>query len=246
MSQDQDTESSQSLSAAPHHIPRMSPQLADQIRQWHERSYLSARLEGARTQRIEYLGRTIVVPPQVMPVTKVASLLGGAVLAEVQHGDVVLDMGTGSGVNAILAASKATRVLAVDVSEEAIAAARANVQRNRVEAVVEIRRSDVFSDVEGVFDLIIFDPPFRWFAPRDILESATTDEDYRTMTSFFATAKEHLSGKGRMLIFFGTSGDLDYLRELFHRYGFTAEVLRQGSIVRDQIRVNYFTFRVTS
>ncbi|HUY24420.1 MAG TPA: methyltransferase [Candidatus Saccharimonadales bacterium] len=180
-----------------------------------------------------------------MPVTKVASLLGEAVLAEVQPGDLVLDMGTGSGVNAILAASKAARVLAVDVSGEAIAAAGANVRRNGLDAVVEVRRSDVFSDVEGVFDLIIFDPPFRWFAPRDILESATTDEDYRTMTRFFATAKQHLSGKGRMLIFFGTSGDLDYLRELFDRHGFTAEVLRQGSIVRDQIRVDYFTFLVT-
>jgi release factor glutamine methyltransferase len=180
-----------------------------------------------------------------MPVTRVARLLGEAVLAEVQAGDLVLDMGTGSGGNAILAASKATRVLAVDVSEEALAAARANVQRNGVQAVVEIRRSDVFSDVEGVFDLIIFDPPFRWFAPRDSLEAATTDEDYGTMTSFFATAKEQLSARGRMLIFFGTSGDLDYLRELFDRYGFTEEVLRQGSIVRDGIQVDYFTFRVT-
>jgi release factor glutamine methyltransferase len=180
-----------------------------------------------------------------MPVTKVASLLGEAVLAEVQPGDVVLDIGTGSGVNAILAASRAARVLAVDVSEEAIAAARANVQTNRVQAVVELRRSDVFSDVEGIFDLIIFDPPFRWFAPGDILEAATTNEGYRAMTSFFATVKEHLSGKGRMLIFSGTSGDLDYLRELFEHYGYTAEVLRQGSIARDQIQVDYFTFRVT-
>jgi release factor glutamine methyltransferase len=65
------------------------------------------------------------------------------------------------------------------------------------------------------------------------------------MTSVFATAKEYLSTRDRMLIFFGTSGDLEYLRELFDRYGFTAEVLRQGSIVRDGIQVDYFTFRVT-
>jgi release factor glutamine methyltransferase len=97
----------------------MSPQRAEQIRQWHERSYLAARRDGACEQTVDYLGRTVVVPPEVMPATRVARLLGEAVLAEVQAGDLVLDMGTGSGVNAILAASKATRVLAVDVSEEA-------------------------------------------------------------------------------------------------------------------------------
>ncbi|WP_220449879.1 hypothetical protein [Nonomuraea longispora] len=41
---------------------------------------------------------------------------------------------------------------------------------------VEIRHSDVFSDVDGLFDLIVFDPPFRWFAARDLFEAATTDE----------------------------------------------------------------------
>jgi len=223
----------------------MSRQAAERVREWHERSYLLARREGAREQTFEYLGRTIVVPPQVMPVTGVASLLGEAVLTEVRDGDVVLDMGTGSGVNAILAASKAARVLAVDVSEPAVAAARANVQRNHVGEVVEIRSSDLFSDIEGVFDLIIFDPPFRWFAPRDVLEAATTDEDYRTMTSFFATAREHLSAADRMLIFFGTSGDLAYLHELFDRYRFRAQVLRQRPLVRDGTQVEYFTFRVT-
>jgi release factor glutamine methyltransferase len=223
----------------------MSTEAAERIRQWHERSYQDAKRAGAREQTFDYLGRSIVVPPQVQPITGVASLLGEAVLAEVREGDLVLDMGTGSGVNAILAASRAAHVMAVDVSEEAIAATRNNVQRNGVEQVVEVRRSDVFSDVEGVFDLIIFDPPFRWFAPRDVLEATTTDEDYRAMTSFFAQAKEHLSKMGRMLIFFGTSGDLEYLRQLFDRYGFTAEVLGRRSLVRDNLQVDYFTFRVT-
>jgi release factor glutamine methyltransferase len=41
-----------------------------------------------------------------MPVTPVSHLLGEAVLAHVRDGDRVLDMGTGSGVNAVLAAAR--------------------------------------------------------------------------------------------------------------------------------------------
>ena len=36
--------------------------------------------------------------------------------------------------------------------------------------------ADVFDGVEGDFDLIVFDPPFRWFKPRDLLEAGSTDE----------------------------------------------------------------------
>jgi release factor glutamine methyltransferase len=51
-----------------------------------------------------------------MPITGASHLLGQAVLADVRESDRVLDMGTGSGDNAILAASKANDVVAVDIN----------------------------------------------------------------------------------------------------------------------------------
>jgi release factor glutamine methyltransferase len=67
-------------------------------------------------------------------------------------------------------------VVAVDVHPAAIEAARANAERNGVAERVEVRYSNVFSEVDGAFDLIVFDPPFRWFRPRDLTETAITDE----------------------------------------------------------------------
>jgi release factor glutamine methyltransferase len=224
------------------HRPRVSAEYAEQIRRWHERAYHAAVEEGRGGQVFEYLGRTIKVPADVQPITGMSHLLGQAVLDEVRAGDRVLDMGTGSGVNAILAASRAASVLAVDISECAVAAARANAAANGVE--VEIRRSDVFDAVDGVFDLIVFDPPFRWFAPRSVLEAATTDENYGALTRFFAEVPEHLAPGGRILLFFGTSGDIAYVRELIADY--ETEVVATERLTRDGWDVDYFTFRLTA
>ena len=73
----------------------------------------------------------------------------------------LLDMGTGSGVSGILAARKGALVVAVDVNPMAVACARQNAKRNGVADKMTFAVADVFEGVEGDFDLIVFDPPFR-------------------------------------------------------------------------------------
>jgi release factor glutamine methyltransferase len=222
------------------HQPTMPPEHVARIERWHESAYRSAQIDTDQT--FDYLGRTFGVPPHVHPITPVSHLLGQAVLDEVTTTDRVLDMGTGCGVNAILAASRSTDVTAVDTNPHALAAAKANAERNGVADRVHVHHSDVFSDVSGVFDLIVFDPPFRWFTPRDHLETASTDPGYRALNTFFAAAGDHLADNGRMLIFFGTSGDLDHLRAQADAAGFTAKTIATDGLDKDGWHVNYFTF----
>lgn len=222
----------------------MSPAEAETIRERHERAFRRA-AEDQSVQVTDFFGYSIVTPPGVQPIGDVSDLLAGVVLSEVRAGDRVLDMGTGNGVNAIVAASRAECVVAVDVTREAVDAATSNVVRNGLEGTVEVLRSDLFSDVSGTFDLIVFNPPFRWFAPRTLLEIAKTDEDYRTLTAFFERAGDHLAPEGRMLIFFGTSGDIAYLRRLFDVNGFSAEVVARRELDRQGWVVEYVTFLVT-
>jgi release factor glutamine methyltransferase len=225
--------------------PTFSTEYAQRVRAWHESAYQTGLAEaGTQGQTFVYLGRTFVVPPQVMPITAVSHLLGHAVLAEVRPDDRVLDLGTGSGVNAILAAATARQVLAVDINPHALAAAAENARRNGVADRIEIRHSDVFRAVDGDFDLIIFDPPFRWFAPRDVFELASTDQDYRALTEFFGQAAAHLAPGGRMLIFFGTSGDLEYLHRLADEHGFDRQTVAHEGLVKDGWQVDYYTYRM--
>lgn len=225
--------------------PTLSAAHIEQIRIWHDRAYAEELDHGAVERTFDYLGTSIVVPPEVMPITPMSHLLGERVLSEVGPGDRVLDMGTGSGVNAVLAATRGAHVLAVDSSPAAVAAARANVVRNGVSDLVEVERSDVFSAVDGTFDWIVFDPPFRWFKPRSLLESVMADEGYQALTRFFRQAGAHLRSEGKMLIFFGTSGDLGYLRRLLDEEGFRCDVLAHDDLVRDGFTVDYFTFLVS-
>lgn len=182
----------------------MSAERADQIARWHENAIGG---QSSEDLDLDYLGIRLVVPPAVHPPTPVSPLLGNAVLSETGDSDRVLDMGTGSGVSAILAAGKAREVVGVDVNPSAIAAAVANASRNGVADRIEFFHSDLFDEVSGDIDLIIFDPPFRWFKPRSMRERATTDENYETMTGFFQQVDPYLRQGGRILLLFGSSGD---------------------------------------
>lgn len=128
-------------------------------------------------------------------------------------------------------------------------AARDNAHRNGVADRLEVRLSDVFDSVDpatdGPFDVVVFDPPFRWFRPRHPLEMATADPGYRALTRFMRETRGHLSKRGRLLLFFGSSGDLDYLKRLVEEEGFETEILGRESLTKDGWEVEYLTYLLT-
>jgi release factor glutamine methyltransferase len=81
---------------------------------------------------------------------------------EVKTGEVVLDLGTGSGILAVLAAKKAVTVVAVDVNPYAVRCAKANAALNRVEGKLSFIQANLFSalDVQAKFDVILFNAPY--------------------------------------------------------------------------------------
>ncbi len=216
---------------------------AEKLRAWHERAYAESARSTATT--VTYLGQSLYLLPSVFAPTPTSDLLGNAVLAEVREQDRVLDMGTGSGANAILAASRAREVFAVDINPEAVECARRNAQFNGVGERVACAVSDLFSAVRGKFDLIVFDPPFRWFKPRDMRERATADENYAALTTFFTESDDHLADGGRILLFFGTSGDYEYLNRLIDTTGYGKETVATRTLQNKGERVQYFTYRLT-
>jgi len=78
----------------------------------------------------------------------------------VTEDDAVLDMGTGCGILAVLAAEKAKRVLAVDINPHAIECAIKNAEMNGVK--ITFRNGDLFQPIkpDESFSLILFNAPY--------------------------------------------------------------------------------------
>lgn len=114
-------------------------------------------------------------------------------------GDRVLDLGSGSGVGTIFCAAKAREVLAVDISDSAVANTLHNCRQHGLRNVT-VKKSDMFESVSGKFDLILANPPYIAVAFERENEQYTTSVRY--LPALFASVKDHLTDDGRLLIQF--------------------------------------------
>jgi release factor glutamine methyltransferase len=117
-----------------------------------------------------------------------------------------LDMGTGSGAAALLAARRGWRVTAVDLNPEAVKCARINALWNGLDGSLDVRQGDLFAPVAGErFDLIVFNPPFFRGEPRGLFDLAWRGTD--VLERFAAGLPAALAPGGRALVLLSTDGD---------------------------------------
>ncbi len=119
----------------------------------------------------------------------------------------VLDMGTGSGVQAVSAASKdeVTRVVAVDINPQALEVARKRALEAQVLQKITFVQSDLFEGIEGYFDWIIFNPPY--LPTEGELEDPTWaggERGAELIERFLAAACSHLKTGGKILLIYSS------------------------------------------
>ena len=83
----------------------------------------------------------------------------------------VVDVGTGAGVIALSLAAKfpEAEIVAVDLSDEALALARENAERLGLSARIQFAKSNLLAEVDGVFDLMIANLPYISTQDRHLL-----------------------------------------------------------------------------
>ena len=81
----------------------------------------------------------------------------------------VLELGTGSGAIAVTLACewKEVYVTAIDISEDALLLAKINAEKFNVQNKIQFLKSDWFDAIDGIFDLIISNPPYIGLKEKD-------------------------------------------------------------------------------
>lgn len=189
-----------------------------------------AELKNANRVYVAELGAELDVFPTVFRPRNKSGCLSAV---RANAGDVVLDIGTGTGLIGLLTAKQgASRVVATDINPAAVRNARHNARRLGYGDIFEVREvsmehPEAFAVVGPgeTFDLIVTDPPFRNFKPRKMREYALGDENYALLRSILAGAREHLTESGRLLLFQGYREGISLTFDLAEENGLQARVL---------------------
>ena len=152
----------------------------------------------------------------------------------VKRGEKVLDMGTGSGILAIIAAKQGADVTAVDINPRAIECARRKAQKSGVK--IGFLESDLFENIKGKFDLITFNPPYVPTEPEELknIESTAWDggeQGRKVIICFLKSAPKFLKPGGRILLMVSSLNDI--LNDL--RRGFETKIVAEKPLFFERL-----------
>ncbi len=145
-------------------------------------------------------------------------------------GKRAFDVGTGTGVLALVLARAGARVVATDVEPRAVACARENVERFDLGAQVEVREADLLPDGEA--DLVVSNPPWLPDEARTPLERAVYDPGGSFLERLVLGLPAHLAPGGEAWVVLSDLAELLGLRPPGHVAALAA---RAGLRVEDAL-----------
>jgi release factor glutamine methyltransferase len=195
------------------------------------------------------VNRRVLVP---RPETEMLAELGWQFLSTINHQpSTALDLCTGSGCIAIALAAKcpAAKIIAADISTEALVLAKENAAQNNVAARIEFLQGDGFAALANgaQFDLIVSNPPYipsaeiatlepevRDFDPRAALDGGADGlEFYRLIAS---QAGSFLKPEGKVMVEFG-DGQAEAISNIFEAEKWIVEAVKEDYSQRARILV---------
>ena len=131
----------------------------------------------------------------------------------------VIDIGTGSGIQAEVARARGLDVTTTDIN---------------VEVNCDIH-SDLFQKVEGKFDTIIFNPPYL---PEDEHDTDVANvggkEGYETIIKFLEQAKEHVTREGIILLLFSSLSKPQIIFDFAKKY-YKFQILEKKKVAFEEL-----------
>ena len=119
---------------------------------------------------------------------------------DVRPGEKVLEVGCGSGVVSIHCAKNGCDVVAGDINPCAVALAEENAEANGV--CIDVRETDVYSNIDGRFDTVLFNLPYLPVDEEGLLAKAWSGgpDGLGPLPELLSGAADHLLPGGRVVI----------------------------------------------
>ena len=156
--------------------------------------------------------------------------------------DSVLDVGCGAGLTTLAAASRALRVVSIDISLLAVRNTSANLRKNGLGHNVAIVQSDLFIGLSNAakFSMIMFNPPYL---PEDDMNTKMDHalvggKDGSELTQRFVNeASSHLVEDGILYVIVSTLEDIDAIIRTFNENNFEVEQVNETPLFFEKIQV---------
>lgn len=112
-----------------------------------------------------------------------------------------LEIGVGTGIISLTLAKTCKEVHGVDINPKAVELAKENAKLNGIENV-KFWVSDLFSNVNEKYDLIVFNPPYLPGKPKDELEKSWSGgkNGREIIERFLQEVRNYLHSNGRFFI----------------------------------------------
>ena len=132
-----------------------------------------------------------------------------------------LEVGCGSGLVSVYMAGCGCDVMACDINPSALRCMEKNAAINHCE--VKTVESDLFENISGKFDTIVFNPPY--LPSEDQVPGAEQwnggKEGFETTEKFLAQCPEHLNDGGRIFIILSSLTDIESFIRKREEFTFT-------------------------
>lgn len=191
-------------------------------------------------KKIYFQDQDFIVTEDVYEPAEDSFLLGENL--KVLKSDTVLDVGTGCGILAIMAAKKAKKVLAVDINPFALNCAVKNAESNCVKEKIDFLRCDLFEPIRLTkkFSLIIFNSPYL---PSKKNEEKTWigkawaggKNGRKIINRFINEAPYFLMKKGKILLVQSSLSDEKRTLEMFSQRNMEAKVIAHLKVSFEKI-----------
>ncbi len=143
-------------------------------------------------------GMPVASDPEVYPPSDDSILLIESL--DTSPGERVLEMGCGSGVVSVHCALNGCEVTAGDINPLAVETARRTAEMNGVG--IDVCETDVYSNIEGTFDTIVFNLPYLPVDEEGLLAKAWSGgpDGMGPLPDLLSGAPAHLAERGRVVI----------------------------------------------